>query len=148
MEKFNIISPILLVEDNPMDVDMTLEAFSESKLANPIQVCRDGEEAIEFINNHRDPASSDFPCLVLLDLRLPKIDGLDVLKKIKTDEEWFKTPVIILTTSSQNEDIDEAYKLGANSYLIKPVDTDDFKEIIKNIRLFWILTNQAPVKKL
>lgn len=139
-----IMHPILLVEDNPMDVDMTLEAFREVNLANPIIVCRDGEEAMQYITSMRDSKSSEFPCLVLLDLRLPKIDGLDVLRKIKADPVWQKTPVIVLTTSTQNTDINEAYKIGVNSYLIKPVDTDAFTEIARGIKLYWILSNKSP----
>ncbi|MBC8321371.1 MAG: response regulator [Bacteroidetes bacterium] len=138
--------PILIVEDNPMDLDMTLEGFKEIQLDNIFDICRDGEEAIVYIENHRDNSMLNFPCLVLLDLKLPKVDGLDVLKYIRDDEVWKKIPVIILTTSSGDEDIDRAYKIGANSYLIKPVDSRAFIEVANNIKSFWLTTNKSPFK--
>lgn len=142
-----LLHSILLVEDNAMDVDITLESFRDVNVANPFIVCRDGEEAIQFIESHKDVVSSDFPCIVLLDLRLPKIDGLDVLRKIKEDPVWVKTPVVVLTTSNQTTDIDRAYKMGANSYLIKPIDSDAFRELANKIKLYWILTNEFSLEK-
>ena len=144
MKEINSFRPFLLVEDNPMDVDMTIEGFKDINLKNPIEVCRDGEEAINYINSHRDNTLIEFPCLVLLDLRLPKIDGLDVLKTIRNDEVWKKIPVIVLTTSSGNTDIDKAYDIGANAYLLKPVDNEAFVDVAKNIKDFWTNLNKSP----
>jgi len=136
--------PILLVEDNPMDVDLTLQAFEEHNLANPIAVCRDGEEALDNIEAHGVPQDPQLPILVPLDLRLPKVDGIEVLKQARQHPVWKKIPVIVLTTSRQNHDIDTAYQLGANSYVVKPVDFTAFAEVVKTIKIYWLLTNEPP----
>jgi len=136
--------PVLLVEDNPMDIDLTLQAFQDHNLVNPIVVCRDGEEALTYVESHPAQDDPEIPVIVLLDLRLPKVDGLDVLRTMRSHPVWGRIPVIILTTSRQNTDIEMAYQLGANSYIVKPVDFDAFTEVVKTVKMYWILTNQAP----
>ena len=136
--------PILLVEDNPMDIDLTFQAFREHSIANPILVCHDGEDALRFIDEHGTAADPQLPILVLLDLRLPKVDGIDVLRHARRHEVWKQVPVVVLTTSRQNEDIDAAYRVGVNSYIVKPVDFLAFAEVVKNIKIYWLLTNEPP----
>jgi CheY-like chemotaxis protein len=136
--------PILLIEDNPMDIDLTCRALQEHSVANSIICCRDGEEAVRFIDEHQSPTDREIPILVLLDLRLPKIDGLDVLKHARHHPIWKQIPVVVLTTSRQNEDIEAAYRLGVNSYIVKPVDFAAFAEVMKTIKLYWLLTNEPP----
>ena len=136
--------PILLIEDNPMDVDLTREAFKEHSVANPILVCRDGEEALQYMEAHDSATDSDVPILVLLDLRLPKVDGIEVLRQARRHPVWKQVPVVVLTTSRENSDIETAYQLGVNSYLVKPVDFLAFAELVKTIKVYWLLTNETP----
>jgi hypothetical protein len=131
---------ILLVEDNPVDLDLTLRAFSSRKLSNPIQVARDGEEALAYIK--RWDEGQPLPVVILLDLKLPKISGLEVLQKIKSHPEFKIVPVVILTTSAESSDVQTAYKLGANSYIVKPVDFEKFLEAAKQIELYWSVLNK------
>jgi CheY-like chemotaxis protein len=138
------VRPILLVEDNPMDVDLTLEAFREHGVVNPILVCRDGEEALQYIAEHRAATDAQLPALVLLDLRLPKVDGIEVLRQARNDEVWKQIPVVVLTTSRENADIESAYRLGVNSYIVKPVDFLAFTDVVKTIKIYWLLTNEPP----
>ena len=143
----NLIStlrPILVVEDNDMDLDFCLQAFEEHAIANPVIACRDGDDAIAFINLHGDPADREFPLLVLLDLRLPKIDGIEVLRHARRQVNWQMVPFVVLTTSSQNADIQAAYQQGVNSYIVKPVDFSKFSDVVKHIKLYWVLTNESP----
>jgi hypothetical protein len=138
------VRPILVVEDNPMDLDFMLQAFEESNVANPIHICRDGEEALQFIETHVAPDDPDLPLLVLLDLRLPKVDGIEVLRKARQHPVWKQIPFVVVTTSHENADISRAYELGANSYIVKPVDFNSFTEVVKSIKVYWLLTNQPP----
>ena len=138
------VRPILLVEDNPMDVDLTLEAFREHGVVNPIVVCRDGEEALQYIAEHGCSHRPLLPALVLLDLRLPKVDGIEVLRQARNDEVWKQVPVVVLTTSRENADIESAYRLGVNSYIVKPVDFLAFADVVKTIKIYWLLTNEPP----
>jgi CheY-like chemotaxis protein len=138
------VRPILLVEDNPMDVDLTLEAFKEHGVVNPIHVCRDGEEAVQYMNTHGASMNALLPALVLLDLRLPKVDGIDVLRHARNTDVWKQVPIVILTTSRQSDDIEAAYRLGANSYIVKPVDFVAFAAVVKSIKVYWLLTNESP----
>jgi len=138
---------ILLVEDNPMDVELTLRAFKRSKMQNPIQIVRDGQEALDYVHRrgvYADPATSPVPGLILLDIRLPRIDGLEVLRALKSHPVYRPIPVVMLTTSRDDNDVTKSYDLGANSYIVKPVDFDKFLEVIGRIELYWILTNLQP----
>lgn len=132
--------PILLVEDNPLDLDLTLRAFTSQKLTNPVLVARDGEEALAFIP--RWEQGEIRPVVILLDLKLPKVNGLEVLEAIKSHPEFKTIPVVILTTSSESTDVQAAYQLGANSYIVKPVDFEKFMEVAKNIELYWTVLNK------
>lgn len=134
--------PILLVEDNPADVELTLRAFKRRKLANSIAVARDGEEALDYVYRRGQFANAaPVPGLILLDLRLPKVDGLEVLRKLKSHPVYRNIPVVVLTTSAEDRDIKSSYELGAASYIVKPVDFEKFLEVVERIDLYWILTN-------
>lgn len=136
--------PILLVEDNPMDIDFALQAFAESKVANPVILCRDGEEALDFIHAHGTPHDRQLPLVALLDLRLPKVDGLEVLRQAREDAIWKQIPFVILTTSREDTDISRGYAAGANSYIVKPVNFTAFAEVVQHINAYWLLINQPP----
>lgn len=138
------LRPLLIVEDNDMDLDFCLQALVEHAVSNPVIACRDGEEALQFIETHGAQEDPDLPLLVLLDLRLPKVDGIDVLRHARQHAVWRQIPFVILTTSSENADIARAYDLGANSYLVKPVDFASFADVVKHIKFYWILTNKPP----
>lgn len=138
------LRPILVVEDNDMDLDFCLQAFEENAVANPVIVCRDGEDAQHFMDAHPSSLDKNFPLLVLLDLRLPKVDGIEVLRYAKQQTDWKKVPFVMLTTSRDNSDIAAAYDLGVNSYIVKPVDFVSFTEVVKNIKMYWVLNNQPP----
>ena len=141
MVKNNFNHPILLVEDNPVDVDLTLRAFKLRKLMNPIVVARDGEEALSFVKKWLD--GEPLPVLILLDLQLPRVNGLDVLREIKSNPKLKSIPIVILSTSSDDIDIKTAYELGANSYIEKPVDFEKFIEVITQIELYWNVINKT-----
>jgi CheY-like chemotaxis protein len=134
--------PILLVEDNPMDVDLTRRAFARRKLVNPLEIARDGQEALDYIQ--RWEAGDPLPSVILLDLKLPKVDGLEVLRHLKSHAIFRVIPVVILTTSAEERDIQAAYQLGVNSYIVKPVDFDKFMEVAAHIDLYWMLLNHPP----
>ncbi len=138
----NNIRPILLVEDNPMDIDLTRRAFARRKLANPIQVARDGEEALAYLP--RWEAGEPPPAVILLDLKLPKVDGLEVLRQLKAHAQFRAIPVVILTTSSEDRDIQTAYQLGANSYIVKPVSFEKFVQVAEQIEVYWCVLNTPP----
>jgi CheY-like chemotaxis protein len=136
--------PILVVEDNPMDLDFLLQAFEEHGVLNPVYVCRDGDEALLFIEAHSTPDDAKLPILVLLDLRLPKVDGVDVLRQARQHPVWKRIPFVVVTTSRENADISRAYDLGVNSYIVKPMSFAAFAEVVKQIKFYWLLTNQPP----
>jgi CheY-like chemotaxis protein len=140
------IRPILLVEDNPMDLDLTLQALEGNGVANPIVACRDGEEALEYMEKHRSPSDLQVPIVVLLDLRLPKVDGIEVLRQARRDPVWRQVPIVVMTTSRENRDVETAYELGVNSYIVKPVDFLTFTEVVKSIKVYWLLTNEPPFR--
>jgi CheY-like chemotaxis protein len=136
--------PILLVEDNPMDVDLTLQVFEDHAVLNPIAVCRDGEEALRYMEMHNVPEDAGLPIVVLLDLRLPKVDGIEVLRQARQHPIWKQIPIVVITTSRENQDIETVYQLGVNSYIVKPVDFATFVEVVKTIQVYWLLTNEPP----
>ena len=139
---------ILLVEDNPDDVELTLRAFKKYNLTNEITVARDGEEALEILfNPQRDVPGQKRPNLILLDLKLPKVDGLEVLQKIKSYPQIKLIPVVILTSSREEDDLIKSYQLGVNSYIRKPVDFDKFTEVVMQLGLYWLLLNEPLPKK-
>lgn len=138
---------ILLVEDNPDDVALTLRAFKRSHLMNPISVARDGIEALDFLfarGDYADRAGAALPTLAILDLKLPKLDGLGVLKAIRADERTRYLPVVILTSSKEEQDLISGYALGANSYVRKPVDFAEFVEAVKALGFYWLMLNEIP----
>jgi two-component system response regulator len=133
---------ILLVEDNPDDVELTLRAFKKNNIANDVVVTRDGYLFGNGVYADRD--ANDTPRIILLDLKLPKVDGLQVLERLRTDERTKLTPVVILTSSKEEQDLISGYKLGANSYVRKPVDFHQFVEAVRQIGLYWLLINESP----
>ena len=137
---------ILLVEDNENDIELTLHALRGEKLGNSIQVARDGEEALEFLKSLQPgPNGSTLsPKLILLDLKLPKVSGLEVLRAVKSDPVLQPIPVVVLTSSREEQDMVESYRLGVNSYLQKPVDFDSFRAMVKELGLYWLVINQPP----
>ncbi len=138
---------ILLVEDNPEDVELTLHALRQEKLANSIQVARDGEEALDFLfcrGAFSDRSFEQPPRVVLLDLKLPKVDGLEVLREMKQDGRTKAIPVVILTASREEKDMVSGYHLGANGYIQKPVDFDNFRGVVKQLGLYWLVINEPP----
>jgi len=139
-------SDILLVEDNPHDVELTLHALKRHHLANRIEVVRDGAEALEYLfatGAYAGRQIEDRPRVILLDLKLPKVDGLEVLRQIKADPRTRTIPVVVLTSSREESDIVESYGLGANSYIVKPVDFEQFVEAARIMGLYWLLLNQC-----
>jgi CheY-like chemotaxis protein len=143
---------ILLVEDNPNDAELAMRALKKNKLANNVIRVSDGEEALDFIfarGQFKTRERLNIPRLILLDLKLPKIDGLEVLKIIKADPVTKLIPVVVLTSSKEEKDMIESYRLGVNSYIVKPVDFDKFIDSVRDIGLYWLLLNQQPdIKKL
>ena len=138
---------ILLVEDNVDDVELAIHALRGEQLANEITVARDGEEALDFVFCRGPHASRKFenpPRLILLDLKLPKVDGLDVLRAIKSDPRTKAIPVVIMTSSREERDVIESYKVGVNAYVQKPVDFEQFRGVVKELGLFWLVINQPP----
>lgn len=137
--------PILLVEDNADDVSLTLRAFRQSNIANPVVVVGDGVEALDYLCNCvQDPAAPAPPAIVLLDLKLPRLDGLDVLRRIRADSRLSRQPVVVLTSSKEEQDIIASYDLGANSYIRKPVDFEHFCEAMRQLGLYWLVLNEPP----
>ncbi|MFZ4695411.1 MAG: response regulator [Verrucomicrobiia bacterium] len=142
--------PILLVEDSPDDEALTVRAFQRNKIQNEVIVARDGAEALEWLFctgkfASRNPAV--VPAVVLLDLKLPKVDGLEVLKRIRADPRMKLLPVVVLTSSREEQDVIQSYELGANSYVRKPVDFDRFSEAVRELGVYWLLINEHPFRK-
>lgn len=139
---------ILLVEDNPDDVELALHALKRNNFSNHIHVARDGVEALDFVfatGLYAGRDMTDVPRVILLDLKLPKVDGLEVLRRIKADARTRMIPVVVLTSSREERDIVESYQLGVNSYIVKPVDFQQFTEAVRELGLYWLLLNQ-PAK--
>lgn len=140
------LKPILLVDDNPNDIELTLAALAENQLANDVVVVRDGEEALDYLYRRRifRLRATGNPAVILLDLKLPKIDGLQVLQQIKNDDALRAIPVVMLTSSREEQDLVRSYHLGVNAYVVKPVDFADFLKAIKELGLFWAVINHPP----
>lgn len=141
------VAEILLVEDNPNDVKLALHAFQKQKLANHVQVVRDGAEALEYIfctDRYAGRRIEDGPKLILLDLKLPLVDGIEVLRRIKADPRTKLIPVVMLTSSREDRDIVDSYQLGVNSYIVKPVDFEQFTEAVRQLGYYWLLLNHSP----
>ena len=140
---------LLLVEDDPNDVELTLHALRQQNITNQIHVVRDGAEALDFVfgrGSYADREVQNTPKVILLDLKLPKVDGLDVLRQIKADPKTHDIPVVVLTSSREDTDIKEAYRLGVNSYIVKPVDFDQFAAAVKQLGLYWAVLNESPAQ--
>ncbi|HYS80584.1 MAG TPA: response regulator [Anaeromyxobacteraceae bacterium] len=135
---------ILLVEDNPDDEALMIRAFQRSKLANRIDVARDGAEALAYLVG---PSARPMPTLVILDLKLPKVDGLEVLRRLRAEERTRTLPVVVLTSSREEQDLVESYRLGANSYVRKPVDFIQFADATQTLGLYWLVVNEPPPQK-
>jgi len=146
MNETNVVE-LLLVEDNPQDLELALRALHKANLTNRIQIARDGAEALDFIfceGPHSARRITDTPKVILLDLKLPKIDGLEVLRRIKGDARTQAIPVVVLTSSKEQSDVVESYKLGVNSYIVKPVNFESFAQAVHTLGLYWVLLNQPP----
>jgi CheY-like chemotaxis protein len=146
MNEANIVE-ILIVEDTPEDLDLALRALRKANLTNHIHVARDGEEALQFIfceGPHAGRKIENGPKVILLDLKLPKIDGLEVLKRIKSDPRTKLIPVVVLTSSKEQNDVVESYHLGVNSYIVKPVNFEQFSEAVQKLGMYWLLVNHPP----
>ena len=140
---------ILLIEDNPEDVEITLRAFRKNNLTNKIHVVRDGEEALECLfstGRYRERSTCIRTRLILLDLKLPKVDGLEILQRCKADPRTRNIPVVVLTSSREEQDLIRSYNLGVNSYVVKPVDFPQFSEAVRQLGMYWILLNQVPAE--
>jgi two-component system, response regulator len=146
IENNNIVE-ILLVEDNPRDVELALRALKKQNLANHVQVVKDGAVALEFIfgnGTYEGRNIENMPRVIFLDLKLPKVDGLEVLRQVKSNEKTKMIPVVIMTSSQEEQDMVESYKLGVNSYIVKPVDFDKFLKSVADLGMYWLLLNKAP----
>jgi CheY-like chemotaxis protein len=140
------LARILIVEDDPRDVELTLTALEDYKLANEVVVARDGQEALDYLycrGPFRD-RSRENPAVLLLDLKLPKVDGLEVLKQIKSDEQLKMIPVVVLTSSHEEQDMMRSYRLGVNAYVVKPVDFHEFVNAVRELGIFWAVINEPP----
>ena len=141
-----ILGRILIVEDDPNDVELTLTALADYNLANEVVVTRDGQQALDYLYSRGDFAArrSENPAVLLLDLKLPKVDGLEVLQQVKSDDKLKAIPVVVLTSSREERDMITSYKLGVNAYVVKPVDFHEFVNAIKELGVFWAVINQPP----
>ena len=136
------LRPILLVEDRPADLDLTKRAFARRRVLNPVEEARDGEAAMAYFE--RWESGDPIPICILLDLKLPKISGLEVLRRLKAHPKYSAIPVIILTTSAEDHDVEEAYRLGCNSYIVKPVEFNKFIDVAAQVEIYWCTLNTAP----
>jgi len=135
---------ILLVEDNPDHVELTLKALGYNNVLNEVHLVTNGEEALDFLHKRGEYTDSPQPGLILLDIKLPKVDGIEVLRRIKADPKLKSIPVVMLTTSESEKEIEESYRCGANSYIVKPMDFEQFVRMIKELKLYWLVINSLP----
>jgi DNA-binding response OmpR family regulator len=142
------LKPILLVEDNPKDVELTLEALKDARVANEVLVARDGEEALDYLLGRGAHAGKNTrsPALVILDLNMPKMDGMEVLRGMKAAADLGRVPVVMLTGSKEEKDVVQGYNLGVNSYVVKPFGTEEFMQAIRHLGIFWAILNEPPVQ--
>ena len=145
MEQFEQVE-ILLVEDNALDAELTVRALKNGGLANKLLWVKDGQQALDYLFRHGDYSRRDelYPRLVLLDLKMPRVDGIEVLKAIKADERTKRIPVVVMTSSQEEKDVAQSYDLGVNSYVVKPVDFAEFMEAVRQIGVFWAIVNEPP----
>ena len=139
--------PILLVEDNPSDIALTRRAFEKNRISNPLVVAEDGQEALDYLfaaGAHADRNAADLPAMVLLDLKLPRLDGLGVLKALRADARTRRLPVVVLTSSTEEQDLAMSYDLGVNSYIRKPVSFEQFAGVVEQLGLYWLVLNESP----
>ena len=137
---------IVLVEDNPNDAELILRVLKKHNLANNLVLLKDGAEAIDFLSSQGDNVANNNPRVVLLDLKLPKLNGIEVLRKLKSDERTKNIPVVILTSSREERDLKDAYELGVNSYVTKPIKFDEFAKVVAELGIYWLMLNKPPVK--
>lgn len=138
---------ILLVEDNPGDAEMTIRALRKNNLANNLMHVKDGAQALDFIfaqGEYANRTDKNLPRIVVLDLKMPKVNGIEVLRRLKSDERTRKMPVVVLTSSKEDPDVEECYRLGVNSYVVKPVEFDEFFKAVSDLGLYWMIVNQNP----
>lgn len=135
---------ILLVEDNPNDLELAMHAFARHNLANTVKVVRDGQEALDYLLGSDGRPAAPLPKLILLDLKLPKVDGLEVLRRLRAEEQLRLVPIVALTSSRQERDVVESYSLGVNSYIVKPIDFDKFVDTVQTLGFYWLLLNESP----
>lgn len=141
----NSLNPILLVEDSANDIELTLAALEDSRVANPVVVLHDGAEALAYLARYATSGAADQPVVVLLDIKMPKVSGIEVLRKLKANPNTAQVPVVMLTSSREGPDIDECYRVGANAYVVKPVDFEEFSRAVKDVGRFWAVVNQSPL---
>lgn len=138
------LKPILLVEDSPRDIELTLEALAKSQLANDVVIARDGVEALEYLDRCIGKERPELPAVILLDLKLPRVDGLEVLERIKKDDRTRQVPVVMLTSSREEADLVRSYQLGVNAFVVKPMGFDEFFKVIQELGVFWAIINEPP----
>jgi CheY-like chemotaxis protein len=140
------IKRILLAEDNPNDIELTLAALQECRLANEVEVVQDGAEALDYMYRREKYCgrAPELPCVILLDLKMPRVDGLEVLRQIKSDPQFRRVPIVMLTSSREEQDLIRSYDLGVNAFVVKPVDFTQFVEAIRHLGVFWVIVNEPP----
>ena len=142
----SLLKPILLVEDSAADIELTLAALEDSHVANRVVVLRDGSEALDYLNQHYDGTDEDFPAVMLLDIKMPRVSGIEVLRSIKSNPQLRHVPVVMLTSSREGPDLRECYDLGANGYVVKPVEFTEFFEAVKALGKYWAVINEPPAQ--